>query len=192
MCLHPSLLSDRRRGVAQERDKAIAEEIHKLLEANFNRQVYYSDWLANVMIVKRANDKWRTCVDFTDLNKACPKDSYPFLQIDLLMDAFFGYNQIKLDESNQEKISFATSHGLFWYKVMPFRLKNAGATYQRLVNRMFVQQIGRNVKVYVGDMLVKSKKKGRHLYDLQGTFETLHLNNEVSSLTLTKFRPYCR
>lgn len=131
-------------------------------------------------------------MDFTDLNRAYPKGSYPLLQIDLLMDAFFSYNQIRLDESNQEKISFATSHGLFWYKVMPFGLKNAGATYQRLVNRMFVQQIGRNVKVYIGDMLVKNKKKGRHLDDLQGTFETLRLNNEASRLTPTKFRPYCR
>ena len=81
-------------------------------------------------------------MDFTDLNKAYPKDSYPLLQIDLLMDAFSDYNQIRLDESDQEKISFVTSQGLFYYKVMPFELKNARATYQRLVNRMFVQQIG--------------------------------------------------
>jgi len=91
------------------------------------------------------------------------------------MDAFSGYNQIKLDEFDQEKTPFITSQGLFCYKVMPFRLKNAGATYQRLVNRMFVQQIGRNVEVYVDDMLVKSKKKDCHLDDLQETFETFRL-----------------
>ena len=72
------------------------------------------------------------------------------------MDAFLGYNQIKMDVGNQEKTSFITSQGLFCYKVMPFSLKNAGATYQRLVNHMFRPQIGRNVEVYVDDMMMKS------------------------------------
>ena len=100
-------------------------------------------------MVKKANGNWRMCVDFTDLNKACPKDSYPLPRIDTLvdstvrhqllsfMDAFSGYNQIGMDESDQEKTSFVTSQGLFYYKVMPFGLKNAGATYQRLMNKMF-------------------------------------------------------
>ena len=100
-------------------------------------------------MVKKPNGKWRMCVDFTDLNRACPKDSYPLLQIDTLvdstarhellsfMDAFSGYNQIKMKEEDQEKTSFVTSQRLFFYKVMPFRLKNAGATYQRLMNKMF-------------------------------------------------------
>ena len=89
------------------------------------------------------------CVDFTDLNKACPKDSFPLLRIDQLvdstarhklltfMDAFLGYNQIRMAEEEQEKTSFITSHGFYCYKVMPFVLKNARATYQRLVNKMF-------------------------------------------------------
>ena len=136
-------------------------------------------------MVKKASGKWRMCVDFTDLNKACPKDSYPLPRIDQLvdstaghqllsfMDAFSGYNQIKMDEADQEKTSFITSQGLFCYKVMPFGLKNAGATYQRLVNHMFRPQIGWNVEVYVDDMLVKSVDEGSHLDDLQETFETL-------------------
>ena len=86
-----------------------------------------------------------------------PKDSYPLPRIDTLvdsitrhqllsfMDAFLGYNQIKMEEANQEKTSFVTSHGLFCYKVMLFGLKNARATYQRLMNKMFTYQIGRNV-----------------------------------------------
>ena len=82
------------------------------------------------------------------------------------MDAFYGYNQIKLNEADQEKTSFVTSQGLFCYKVMSFRLKNAGATYQRLMNRMFSHQIGRNVQVYVDDMLVKSIREDDHLNDL--------------------------
>ena len=129
-------------------------------------------------MVKKANSKWRMCVDFTDLNKAFPKDSYPLPRIDQLvdstaghqllsfMDAFSGYNQIKMDEADQEKTSFITSQGLFCYKVMSFGLKNAGATYQRLVNHMFHPQIGWNVEVYVDDMLVKSIDEGSHLDNL--------------------------
>ena len=100
-------------------------------------------------MVKKASGKWRICVDFIDLNKACPKDSYPLPRVDILvdstvrhqllsfMDVFSGYNQIRMHEVNQEKTSFVTSQGLFYYKVMPFGLKNAGATYQRLMNKMF-------------------------------------------------------
>ena len=114
----------------------------RLMAAKFIRKVYYLDWLASVVMVKKANGKWRMCVDFTDLNKACPKDSYPLPRIDQLMDstaghkllsfmdAFSGYNQIRMDEADQEKTSFVTSQGLFCYEVMPFGLKNAGATYQ--------------------------------------------------------------
>ena len=89
------------------------------------------------------------------------------------MDAFSCYNQIKMDKADQEKTSFITSEGLFCYKVMPFGLKNAGATYQRLVNHMFSPQIGRNVEVYVDDMLVKSLDEKKHLNNLQKTFDTL-------------------
>ena len=108
------------------------------------------------------------CVDFMGLNKACPKDSYPLLRVDILvdsterhqllsfMDPFFYYNQIKLDKADQEKTSIVTNQSLLCYKAMSFSLKNAGIMYQRLVNKMFEDQIGRNVQVYVDDMLVKS------------------------------------
>ena len=160
-----------------------------MLEADFIREVYYPDWPANVVMVKKVNGKWRMCVDFTDLNKVCPKDSYPLLQIDTLvdsttrnqllsfMDTFSGYNQTKMEEADQEKTSFVTSQGLFYYKVMPFGLKNAGATYQRLMNKMFAHQIGRNVHVYVDDMLVKSLCEEHHLDDLRETFNTLQSYN---------------
>ena len=104
-----------------------------MLEVDFIREVYYPDWLANV-VIKMANGKWRMCMDFTDLNSAYPKDSYPLPYIDLLvdsivghhllsfMDTFSDYNQIRLDEVDQEKTSFVTSQGFFCYKVMPFGL----------------------------------------------------------------------
>ena len=129
------------------------------------------------------------CVDFTDLNKACLKDNFPFPRIDTLvdstaryellsfMDAFSGYNQIKMNKDDQERTSFVTSQGLFCYKVILFRLKNTGAMYQRLMNKMFIHQIRRNVQVYVDDMLVKSLRKNDHLVDLQETFNTLQSYN---------------
>ncbi|XP_059664260.1 uncharacterized protein LOC132310035 [Cornus florida] len=169
-----------------ERNQAISEEVKKLLKVDFIHEVYYPDWLENVVLVKKANGKWRLYVDFTDLNKACPNDSFPLPRIDMLvegtagyellsfMDAYFGYNQISMYTSDREKMAFITYRGLYCYKVMPFGLKNAGATYQRLVNAMFKHQIGRNMEVYVDDMLVKSLKAEDHLTDLQETFEVLH------------------
>ena len=122
---------------------------------------------------------------FHAYHKAYPKDSYLLPRIDTLvdltvrhqllsfMDAFSGYNQIKMEEADQEKTSFDTSQGLFYFKVMPFGLKNAVVTYQRLMNKMFAHQIGRNVQVYVDDMLVKSLRKDNHLDNLRETFDTL-------------------
>ena len=124
-------------------------------------------------------------MDFTDLNRACLKDSFPLPRIDQLvdsivghklltfMDTFSGYNQIRMAKEDQEKTSFIMSQGLYCYKVMPFRLKNAGSTYQRLVNKMFSKQIGKNMEVYVDDMLVKSREELTHLDDLKETFATL-------------------
>ena len=142
-----------------------------------------------MVMVKKVDGKWTMCVDFTDLNKACPKDSYPFPLVNVLvdstaqhqllsfMDTFLGYNQIRMDEADQEKTSFVTNQGLFCYKVMPFGLKNAGVTYQRLMNKMFANQIRRNVQVYVDDMLVKIRREEYHLKDLEETFGTLRSYN---------------
>ena len=119
---------------------------------------------------KKPNGKWRICIDYTDLNKACPKDSFPKPRIDQLvdataghellsfMDAYSGYNQIRMSLEDEDKTVFMTDRGLYCYKVMPFGLKNAGATYQRLVNKIFSGMIGRTMEVYIDDMLVKSLK----------------------------------
>jgi BarA-like signal transduction histidine kinase len=189
--VNPSTTSvkQKRRVFAPERNAAVVEEVDKLLKAGFIRKVYYPEWLANVVMVKKSMGKWQICVDFTDLNKACPKDSYPLPRIDQrvdstvghkllsFMDAFSGYNQIRMTEEDQEKTAFITSRGLFCYKAMPFGLKNTGATYQKLVNKMFHDQIGRNVEVYVDDMLVKRKKDENHLADLKETFQALRRYN---------------
>ena len=125
------------------------------------------------------------CIDFTDLNDACPKDCFPLPRIDILidataghellsfMDAFSGYNQIRMDERDTPKVSFITDQGLYCYVVLPFGLKNAGATYQRLVNKIFKHLIGKTMEVYVDDMLVKSTKKKNHIDDLAEAFDVL-------------------
>ncbi|KAK4383523.1 Retrovirus-related Pol polyprotein from transposon gypsy [Sesamum angolense] len=113
--------------------------------------------------------------DFTDLNKAYPKDPFPLPRIDILvdstsgcemvnfLDAYQGYNQIPLAPEDQEKASFVTDQGVFCYNVMPLGLKNAGATYQRLVNHMFQNQIGRNMEVYIDDKKRKKSKTHQRL-----------------------------
>ena len=115
------------------------------------------------------------CVDFTDLNKACPKDSYPLPSIDALvdnasgckllsfLDAFSGYNQIKMHPMDKEKTTFMTERSCYCYRVMPFGLKNAGATYQRLMDKVLAPMLGRNVQAYVDDMVVTSLEKDKHV-----------------------------
>ncbi|XP_075507599.1 uncharacterized protein LOC142544436 [Primulina tabacum] len=125
------------------------------------------------------------CVDFRDLNKACPKDCYPLPRIDQLVDSTAGhqymcmldayqrYHQIPLAVEDQDKMSFIISEGTFCYVVMPFEFKNAGATYQRLMDRVFYEQVGRNVEVYVDDIMVKSRDSTQLIPDLVETFSTL-------------------
>ena len=141
------------------------------------------------MLIKKANGKWRLCIDFTDINRACPKDSFPLPRIDLIvdataghellsfMDAFSGYNQISMVPDDQEKTSFVTGQGTYCYRVMPFGLKNARATYQRLVNKMFHKQIGASMEVYIDDMLVKSTTAELHITHLSEAFQILRAYN---------------
>ena len=182
-------VKQKRRCFAPERQKAINEEVGKLLQARAIREVEYPEWLANVVLIKKANDKWRLCIDFTDVNRACPKDSFPLPRIDLIvdatashellgfMDAFSGYNQISMDPDDQENTSFVTGQGTYCYRVMPFGLKNAGATYQRLVNRMFQKQIGASMEVYIDDMLVKSTTTELHIAHMSEAFQILREYN---------------
>ncbi|KAK0585999.1 hypothetical protein LWI29_037658 [Acer saccharum] len=178
------LVVQKRRLFNPERSAIIKKEVENLLTAGSIREVKYPHWIANVVLVKK-NNQWRMCVDFTYLNKSCPKDSFPLPRIDQLvdataghellsfMDAYSGYNQIQMNKADEERMAFTTDQGLYCYKVMPFSLKNAGATYQRLVNRIFTRQIGRNMEVYVDDMLTKSVTTEKHSMDLRETFNIL-------------------
>ncbi|KAJ9546290.1 hypothetical protein OSB04_018833 [Centaurea solstitialis] len=175
----------KRRKFAPERNKVINNEVDNLLKTGKIREVKYPEWLANVVVVQKKNGKWRVCIDFTDLNKACPKDPFPLPHIDAMvdataghelltfMDAYSRYNQILMHTDDQEKTAFMTDKGIYCYKVMPFGLKNAGSTYQRLVNMMFKKHLGRTMEVYIDDMLVKSERSIDHVAHLKQSFDIL-------------------
>nr|KYP34074.1 Transposon Ty3-G Gag-Pol polyprotein [Cajanus cajan] len=175
----------KRRKFGEDKRKAIAEETKKLLVAGHIREIQYPTWLANVIMVRKSNGNWRMCTDFTNLNKACPKDSYPLPNIDCLvnnasgyellsfMDAYSGYNQVRMHPADEDNTAFIADQATYCYKVMPFGLKNAGATYQRLIDKVLANQLGRNVEAYVDDMVVKSPSVSRHFSDLQESFDTL-------------------
>ena len=175
----------RRRKFNEEKRQVIHEETRKLLAAGHIREIQYPEWLANVVLVEKSNDKWKMCVDFTDLNKACPKDSYPLPSIDALvdsasgcklmsfLDAFSGYNQIRMHPMDECKTAFMTERSCYCYKVMSFGLKNVGATYQRLMDRVLSPMLGRHVQAYVDDMVVTSREKEQHVTDLEELFMTI-------------------
>ena len=157
----------------------------RLKQAGAIKEVFYPEWLANTMVVKKKSEKWRVCVDFTNLNKACPKDPFPMPKIDQLvdatvghprmsfLDAFQGYHQIPLALDDQEKTAFVTLIGNYHYKVMSFGLKNARSTYQRMMTRMFESLLGKNIEIYIDDRVVKSKVISEHLGDFRDIFEIL-------------------
>jgi hypothetical protein len=126
---------------ARDKKEAIREEVTRLLAARFIIEVYHLDWLANPVLVHKKNNKWRMCVDYTDLNKHCPKDPFGLPRIDEVVDSttgyellsflycYSGYHQITLNKDDQIKMSFITPFSAYCYTIMSFGLKNTGATY---------------------------------------------------------------
>lgn len=167
------------------RQKVIQDEIDKLLAVEFIREVEYLDWLANVVMVPKKGGKWLVYVDYTNLNNACPKDNFPLPRIDQIvdstaghgmlsfLDAYSGYHQIRIYPPDKEKTSFITPHKLYCYKVVSFGLKNVGATYQRLITKIFKPLIGRTVEVYIDDIVVKCRTRGKHAQHLKEVFRLL-------------------
>jgi hypothetical protein len=127
-----------------EKAKSMGEEINRLLEAKFIREIKESTWLSPPVMVEKKDTKiYRMCINFTALNKHCPKDYFPLPRIDQIidsttgcerlsfLDAYSGYNQIRMKVEDEDKTAFITPHGVYCYMTMPFGLKNTGATYQR-------------------------------------------------------------
>ena len=169
--IHPGSkpVKQRLRRFDEEKRRAIGEEIAKLLAAGFIKEAHHVEWLANPILVRKKSRKWRMCVDYMGLNKACPKDLFPLSCIDQIVDStlgcetlcfldvYFRYHQIAMKESDQLATSFITPFRSFCYISMPFGLKNAGATFQRCMLNCFGDLIGRTVEAYVDDIIVKSK-----------------------------------
>jgi hypothetical protein len=168
--------------MSEDKAEGARNEVKRLLSAGFIREVKYPEWLANTVMVKKANEKWRMCIDFTNLNKACPMDEFPLSRIDSLVDAttsselmslldcYLGYHQIWMKKEDEPKTSFITPNGTYCYLQMPEGLKNAGGSFSRMIAKVLHSQIGRNVLTYVDDIIVKNTKQENHIADLQETF----------------------
>ncbi|XP_061360758.1 uncharacterized protein LOC133304723 [Gastrolobium bilobum] len=146
-------VAQKKRRFCLERRRAIEEKTQELLEAGFIREIEYATWLANPVLIRKPDGKWRMCTDYTDFNK------------------------IPLWKEDQEKTAFITDNAVYCYNVMPFGLKNAGATYMRMMNKVFKAQMGRMLEVYMNDMIVKSGDGKTHLQDLQEVFEQVGKHN---------------
>nr|GEV49542.1 reverse transcriptase domain-containing protein [Tanacetum cinerariifolium] len=156
-------------------------------KANILREVKYQTWVSNPVIVKKADGRWKLCIDFTDINKACPKEIIRYLQLsrkhktyndtnlNVFLDACKGYQQILIVEKDEEKTAFYTREGVSYYKRLTFGLKNAGETYQRLIDKVFSCQVGRNMEVNAGEMVIKSDSEEEILVDIKKTLKRLRV-----------------
>jgi hypothetical protein len=147
MCPQAHPVKKKTRKQTQEKQDFIIQEIEKLKQARLICEVVHPTWIANPVVVLKANGSGRLCVDFTSHNKACPKDPYPLSRIDQIVDstagcdllcffdAFSGYHQIRMAKEDEEKMAFITPCGVYYDVCMPFGLKNIGATFQRLMRK---------------------------------------------------------
>ncbi|XP_011101718.1 uncharacterized protein LOC105179780 [Sesamum indicum] len=168
------LVQPKKRSFGTEKSRTIRAGGEQTAEGRYVSEIQYTDWLSNVVVVPKAFEKWRMCTG--------PKDRYPLPRIDIMvdsttgyemfsmMDAYQGYHKIYMGNEDRDKTSFITDGGIYCYNVMPFGLKIVGATYQRLVNKMFHDLIDKTMEVYVDDMLVKSKRSDSYLEHLKRRF----------------------
>jgi len=162
--------------------EAIKTEVHKLIEYGFIREEQHPNW---IILVLQKNGKIRIWIDFCDLNTAYPKDKFPLPITDIMidntcgfermsfLDGFSGYNQIKMHPEDEKHTSFRTPLGVYCYTIMPFGLKNVGATYQRALSIIFCDYLQKMMECYVGDIAVKSRSKSNHLDDLRTVFNLI-------------------
>jgi hypothetical protein len=185
--IHPDakLVSQKPRRQSVERQDFIRKEVRKLLDAGFIEEVHHPVWLANPVIVPKANGKLRMCIDYTSLNKACPKDPYPLRRIDQIvdstcgcdllsfLDAYSGFHQIQMSRQDRKHTAFLTVDGLYCYVVMPYCLKNALPTFVQAMSKTFGDLIRDRVQVYVDDIVVKTKRGSTFVEDLTLVFDKL-------------------
>ncbi|GJZ34806.1 reverse transcriptase domain-containing protein [Tanacetum coccineum] len=184
---HTESVKQKKRSLAPERNEAIRTQVEELVEAGVLREVKYQTWVSNLIIVKKDDGKWKMRIDFTIINKACIREPHPLPAAELgvenllkyrlkcFLDAYKGYHQIPMAEKDEEKTAFFTREGVVCYRRLPFSLKNAGATYQRLIYKVFDSQIGRNMEVNADDMVIKSDSEEEMLYQPKQVQK--HINN---------------
>jgi ribonuclease HI len=194
--IHPDARPVRQKPRKQsiEQQNFIREEVRKLLQAGFIEEVYHPVWLANPVVDPKANGKLRMCIDYTNLNKACPKDPYPLLRIDQIVDstsgcdllsfidAYSSFHQIKMASDDRKHTAFVTVDGLYCYIVMPYGLLNALPTFARAMNITLGDLVRDIVEVYVDDIVVKTRVSSSLLENLARVFDKLRA-------TSTKLNP---
>jgi hypothetical protein len=177
--------STKLRRFTPDKREAIRTELARLVAAGFIREVLHPEWLANpVLVLKKNKVDWRMCVDYTDLNKHCPKDPFGLPRIDQVVDStarcsvlsfldcYSGYHQISLAKEDEEKTAFITPFGAFCYTSMLFGLKNAGATYQRAIQTCLADHWGKRVEAYVDDVVIKTENSENFIEDLHLVFNS--------------------
>jgi hypothetical protein len=165
------LIKQKLRWFTHDKKEAIRAKVTRLLATRFIKEVYHPNWLANPVLVRKKNNKWRMCIDYTDLNKHCPKDPFGLPRIDEVVDSiagcellsfldcYSGYHQIALNKDDQIKTSFITPFSAYCYTTMSFGLKNAGATYQRAIQQCLVDEIKDDLfEAYVDDVVMKTRE----------------------------------
>jgi hypothetical protein len=170
----------------RDRKEVIRVEVTKLLAAGFIKE-YNPEWLANPVLVQKKNKEWRMCIDYTGLNKHCPKHAFHLPRIDEIVDStvgcelfsfldcYSGYHQTALYEPDQPKTTFITPFGAYCYKTMSFSLKNAGATYQRAITTCLADEIKDGLaEAYVDDVVVKTKETSFLIDNLTRVFVALN------------------
>jgi hypothetical protein len=187
-------VSQKPRRQSMERQDFIREEVWKLLHAGFIEQVHHPVWLANLVVVLKANGKLRMCIDYTSLNKACPKDPYPLPCIDQIvdstsgcdllsfLDAYSGFHQIRMAKEDRKHTAFVTVDGIYCYVVMPYDLRNALSTFVQAMSKTFGDLIRDKVEIYVNDIVVKTREGSATVEDLALVFGKLRA-------TRTKLNP---
>jgi hypothetical protein len=194
--IHPDTkpVSQKPRRQSVERQDFIRQEVRKLLDGGFIEEVHHPVWLANPVIVPKANGKLRMCIDYTSLNKACPKDPYPLPRIDQIMDstsgcdllsfldAYSGFHQIRMAREDRKHATFVTVDGLYCYVVMPYGLKNALPTFVRAMSKTFGDLIRDKVEIYVDDIVVKTRRGSTLVEDLTLVFDKLRATHTKLNL----------
>ena len=170
------------------RREVIKQKVDKLLAAGLIREIQYPEWLSNVVVVPKKNGKWSVYVDYSNLNDACSKDTFPLPcsnqivhatvghQLLSFLDAYSSYNQIPMYPLDLANTTFITPTWMYCYNVMPFDLKNAEASFRCMTSCIFEPLLVKTMKAYIDDMLIKSKSREVHIAHLRGAFKLMRLH----------------